>query len=261
MLYVDDLPSSNLLAEAHLATYVWRVGEFFLRWSATTAMPTIRPLLTALFDEHMPAGRLRILAMVVNAGVLVLMAGVVWKHSRRALSFDARWKLATLAALLVCYVAFVRFGRGRTDETHRYLFALFAVLMLGTMFEVSRMADRARKIAIGALVVLAAINAELSWGFASRAGREGAGYVRYLSSLHWFVRAHQREPAFSFHVDADPQFLQPVDLLEGYPDRPTSVTQKYLWETFPGAVGNPAEAAYLLRWDGKKLVVRTNNGR
>lgn len=255
LLYVDDLPSSHLLAQAHLTNYVRRVAEYFLRWGTTTAMPTIRPLFMAFFDERVPAGPLRILAMAVNTGALMVIAGLVWKHSRHAWSLDARSKLATLTVLLVGYVALVRFGREHTDETHRYLFALIAVLMLGTMLEVSKMADRARRVVIGALVMLAAINAELSEDLTSRSGREGADYVRYLSSIHRFVQAHRSEPAFSFHLDADPEFLQPVDLLEGYPDQPTNITRKYLWETFPGAVSNPAEAAHLLRWDGKQMVV------
>ena len=261
LLYVDDLPSSNLLAEAHLTTYVWRAGEFFGRWSATTAMPTIRPLVMAFVDGHLLAEPFRILAMLVNAGALLVVAALVWKQSRHQWPSDARWKFVTLTVLLVGYVAFVRFGRERTDETHRYLFALLAVLMLGTLFEASRLADRTRTIVIGALLVLAVINAERSQDLTSRTGREGADYVHYLSSLHRFVRAHQREPAFSFHVDADPLFLQPLDLVEGYPDRPIRVTQTYLWETFHGAVRDRAGAAYLLRWDGKDLVVRTNDVR
>jgi hypothetical protein len=241
--FVGDLAGASVLDAEHLASYPLSVVEYFFRWGVATALPTVRPFRPILFTT--------------NIGILLAIAVVVWRNTdRRELPPDAASRSAICGALLLGYVAVVRFGRVATDDTHRYMFALIAVAMLGTLFEYPRLMDRARRVLVCLLVALALVNASIALRVTRQLGRNGETYVRYLSSLDRFVREHRKEPGFSFHVDREPAFVPPVVLLEGYPDRPVRVTEKRLWQTFLGAIDDPSKAVYSLEWEGTALVIR-----
>lgn len=257
LFFVGDLSSSYLLDPAHLAAYPLSVAEFFLRWSIWTATPTIPPFFHGYFEEYLTPHWPWKMATALNVAAVGTLAAVLWKDARRPLSVDAMWKVLSMAALLVTYAAVLRFARSATDETHLYIFALLALLILGALWEPGRFQARARAWMLGLVAVLAAINAAVSYRIASYHGADGAEFGRCLRALDAFVREHRGEPGFSFSVEPELDFLE-VLVLEGYPDRPIRKEYTWLWRTFPGAVGDPMKAAYRLRWNGTELeVVRT----
>lgn len=242
-LFVGDLAGANVLDPQHLVAYPLSVAEYFVRWGVSTALPAVRPF--------------RPIAFTLNLCILLGLAMVVWRDTRqRGLSTDTASRLAILGALLLGYVAVIRFGRVATDDTHRYMYALIVIAMMGALFEYPGLIDRTRRVLVGLLTALAILNGAIAVGVTRQIGRDGEAYVRYLSSVDRFVREHKRESGFSFSVERDPEFIPPVVLLEGYPDRPIRVSEKQLWQTFAGAIDDPSRAAYSLKWDGRALVIR-----
>lgn len=148
LLFIHDLSSSYLLAPEYLAAYPRRVVEFLLLWSVSTAAPTVPPFFPAFFGQYVPTRWLSRIAAVVNVCLLMGVLVSVWRHARPALSRHARWKRLCIACLLVAYAAVLRFGRDATDETYLYIFALLAVLMLGTLRERPGLTARARLVMI-----------------------------------------------------------------------------------------------------------------
>ena len=260
--FVHDLPDSNVLSRQHLMNYLLRLAEYFFRWGVAVVVPTVRPFFPILFEEHVPPRLLARVGLLINLGLVGGIAAMLWRFTRHGrLSIDATMRLVVLGCLLVGYVAVVRFGRAATDETHRYIFALIAVAMLGALCELPGLATRAKATMVGLLAGLALLNAHIAVGLTTHIGRDGAEYVRYLASIEEFVQEHKNEPGFSFHIETDSDFMREVMLLEGYPDQPTRVTETWFWQTFPGAVADPTEAAYSLTWDGEKMLIRPTNGR
>lgn len=255
LMFVADAPAFHPLSWENLATLVPRFLLLVGRWAGSTAMPTLRASAARTLDD-LGGGVLRIAALAANGVVLVAGLVTLLRHRRGTLNADGRWRLTAIASLMIGYAAIIRFGRGATEDNHLYIFGLLAVLAVGTLVDVFALSRRARLTIGGLLLATALMNATLSEGLAARKGREGAEYVRYLSALDRFVRAHRQEAGFSFLVDPIPAVEQDREIwvLEGYPDRPRNVTQERTWETFYGARRGASDAKYSLTWTGADLI-------
>ena len=230
LLYVDRPDVQGIFDYRNVMSAVPRSLEVMWRWVAEVTLPSAltffprafnRLAKTFAFSWQSPLHLFN--AVLILAALLVFGASLSWRHIRRTSPL-----LLLLFSAVFAYTAVICLGRPQAEvlATTYYLY-IFCLLLAATLYSVvdfDRLQGRtaaAAGVVVAALIVL---HAAESLAVTRAIGRANQRASNYFTRVSRFVDSHKAEPGFSFAIVTEPEELDPpVTLIQGYPDRPTSV--------------------------------------
>ena len=198
-----------------LTAWLWTTRILFPAAVAYTLQPLDRTLWNTPQD---------MLAQLAIAGQFILCAALAfWLRlgiTRLRLRQEAFF-LSWIALLLAAYIAMNWMGRTYVLGVpyYAYFFALFGILFVYSLLDLSRVGHTPRMLAIGVLAILAALNAHKINQTSLESKKLHAPFERYFGSVAQTVSPRLQDPLFTFGIrNPPPQIDMRFKEIVGYAD-------------------------------------------
>jgi hypothetical protein len=173
-------------------------------------------------------------------------------------------RAASLALLLVsipCYLGMICLGRGANafinGSYYSYFFNLLILIIIYQLIDFSSIPKKLKIFAGIVLICFIWLNFSYSrhWMIVSQDTSNSAH--SFLRNIAHFISKHKNESGFSFRVDYDHPDVNPnIPLYAGYPDKPTSITNKSVAEILFAKYYEKQSPKYILGWNDRGLTVQ-----